>query len=41
MKKEMIEIKGIGKDYLIIQTSGNGRLTRIIGKIDKKARRSS
>lgn len=32
MKKDIIEIKAIGKDYIIIQRNGKGIIKRIVGK---------
>lgn len=38
MKKDVVEIKAIGKDYIIIQRNGKGMIKRIIGK--KKSRKN-
>ena len=38
MKKDIVEIKAIGKDYIIIQRNGKGMIKRIIGK--KKGRKN-
>jgi hypothetical protein len=33
VKKNVIEIKAIGKDYIIVQKNGKGLAKRIVGKI--------
>jgi len=33
MKKDLVEIKAIGKGYIIIQRNGKGLVKRIVGKL--------
>lgn len=36
MKKDVLEIKMIGKNFILVQKNGRGQLKRIIGKCTKK-----
>jgi hypothetical protein len=40
VKKDLVEIKAIGKDYIIIQRNGKGVLQRMIGKMKGRKNKS-